>query len=705
MRDPPERLRKAVIEGNLPITKRLLARFPDLWLNTDPGNNGWCNLHYASFKGNYLVCFHLLSLKRRSLGPSKHSEMDMLTFDNLTVLHMPIFRHHSQTLHYLLQEFAGHTWINHKGGKDERTPLHYCCACSFTDGLKLLLEFGADWKMTDKNGDTCLHLCFSYGNINCLRELVKCIVAKCARSLHDVVGEPQFSGKEAILAELSEFESIKNRNGFRAIDYASSFELQAQYKESRLSWVNAALEEEALLQKLSLDNWDSVLEFTPSENNRADSASLHPSTQSSASSLTAPDSASMTHSSSTGIRPSALPERSDEALAKPARLHLASVGNDPSHLSPQDKLGQRRRSNTAAVHGYKPPPLPIAISTHTSLSGSSKSAMKMSSPVTPLLTDFPKTPSLKSITISPSVRGSKRRTSINSIVAGTPEVREDLFSDQIVSPYYPEQDIIQMSAPATQDSIPLVSKGGQSPNPASTSQLSASESRRRSMSAYQSPPIRSSSIHFLPLGITRRRSATSAATGGANPSYPEGVDGLRPSSPLTLESSRFSSQRNSLRRNISTPSVSHTHNLGMSSANASSETIPNHSVKPERLFRHANVSDSVLRSRPTSPMESAVADFSTLMDTIKLNLEMSHDSVPENQIVHSFVASIPFEKTRRSYTTTSPNRERENDRAYFPTPQTHAAADTSRTSTMSSLSSIHSQRDLNSIKLTRVRDD
>lgn len=653
------------------------------------------------------MCFHLMSLRRRRLlGPVQYTDLDMVTFDNLTVLHMPVFQHHLQTLHYLLQEFAGHPWINHKGGELGRTPLHYCCTCSFTDGLKLLLEFDADWKMTDQNGDTCLHLCFAYGDLAGLRELVKSIVAKCLRSLQDVVGEAQISGKEAILAELGEFEGTKNNHGFRAIDYAASFELQSQYKESRLAWVEAAFEEESILQKLRLENWDSVLAFAPSDTARNDSASLHPSTQSSASSLTAPDSASFAFSSAP--KPSVLPEKNEEtAKLAQARMHLASVGNDASHISPLDKLNSRRRSNTAAVHGYKPPPLPISI--NTGVASGSKSSVKMSSPVTPLLIDFPKTPSLKSVTISPSVRGAKRKPSINSMSTGTPEVlKENESLDEIAVPVFAESPLLptqipSASGPNPESNLPVAVTAVASPDPSQSSQNNSAESRRRSMSSVHSPPIRSSSFHFLPLGITRRRSATSAAPNGnsnaAAPSAPaEGIDGLRLSSPLSVETSRFSSRRSSLRRNISTPSVVHSLALGMSSANGSLETIPIQQARPERLFRHANASDSMIRSRPTSPTEASANDMSNLLDTIKLSMRRPHEAVPEDKVVHSFVASIPRDKLRRS-NTTSPVKEKE--------PQLGSLVKNrpERSSTMSSLTSMHTQRDLNSIKLTRVRDD
>ncbi|KAM3124960.1 hypothetical protein ACQ2H7_001834 [Candidozyma auris] len=616
MRDPPERLRKAVIDGNLPITKRLLARFPELWLNTDPTNKGWCNLHYAAFQGNYLVCFHLMSLKRRAFAAS---DMDMLTFDNLTVLHMPIFRHHSQTLHYLLQEFSGHAWINHKGGDLERTPLHYCCICFFTDGLKLLLEFGADWKLTDKNGDTCLHLCFAYGDKAGLRELVKCIVAKCLRSLHEV-GQSSVPAREAILAELMEFEDIRNNHGFKAIDYAASFDLQTLYKENRTSWVEAAIEEESMLLKSRSDNWDSVLAFTPTGGSaKFDISSLHPSSQSSASSLTAPDSSSLAISQAT--KPSISPEK-DESVAKQTRTHSSSLGNDASHFSPSDKAA-RRRANTSIVQGYKPPPPPLALNTHSNSSGSSKSNVKMSSPVTPLSIDFPKTPSLKSVTISPSVRGSKRRTSINSLTAAATESVKETTPDE--------------------------------------SSLSASPESNPQISQFASPIVEQHPSTTIPAQLQME----------------------------SIHAPKINSRRSSLRRNISTPSVIHSSAI----SNGSSETPSHPHGRGERFYRHANASDSLIRSRPTSPFESGGDETSTSLDTIKLVHQRSHDAVPEDQVVQSFVVTIPRE---------SINGRGGRDERTYSMSSVRSKPDSSRTSTISSQST---GRDLNSIKLTRVRDD
>lgn len=169
------RLRRAVIDGNLHIVQRLTGRFPSLWLDPDPSHRGWLNLHYASYHGHYLVCFHLILMlnKLPQLASIKSNALDLLTFDGLSVLHLAIERNHSQTLHYLLQEFPGQLWVNHRGGPLLQSPLHYCAVHGFKEGAELCVQFGADPCARDANGDTPLHLAFQYGHMDVIRVLVR----------------------------------------------------------------------------------------------------------------------------------------------------------------------------------------------------------------------------------------------------------------------------------------------------------------------------------------------------------------------------------------------------------------------------------------------------------------------------------------------------------------------------------------------------
>ncbi|EGW32831.1 uncharacterized protein SPAPADRAFT_137304 [Spathaspora passalidarum NRRL Y-27907] len=216
MLDPQQRLRKAVIDGNLPIVQRLLSRFPSLWLNVDSAHDGWSNLHYASYYGHYLVCFHLVSFINNDLE-SKYTKLDLLSFDNLTVLHVCIEGKHLQTLHYLLQEFPGKLWLNYPGGASKQTPLHWSCKYGFSEGTKLLLEFGASWDERDGNGDTCLHHCFQHGNTQCIQEILRYIF----QNTND---------KEKAIDKIDYFERMRNKRGCVAFDYASSSSLARKYQ-------------------------------------------------------------------------------------------------------------------------------------------------------------------------------------------------------------------------------------------------------------------------------------------------------------------------------------------------------------------------------------------------------------------------------------------------------------------------------------------
>lgn len=225
MLEPSDRLRNAIITGNLSITTRLLVRFPHLWLNVDPANNGWSNLHYASYHGHYLICFHLVSfLNHMGTFEENYSNLDLLSYDEVLVLHVPAFHHHAQTLHYLLQEFPGRIWRDSPGGPYRRTPLQTSCAEGFTEGVKLLLEFGADWRATDKNGDTCMHLAFQYGHFACAEVLLRFVVQESrGHRARDLVGV---------------LEGARNHKGWVPVDYASSFALAKQYKALRKEVLN-----------------------------------------------------------------------------------------------------------------------------------------------------------------------------------------------------------------------------------------------------------------------------------------------------------------------------------------------------------------------------------------------------------------------------------------------------------------------------------
>ncbi|CAH2350824.1 hypothetical protein CLIB1423_02S05996 [[Candida] railenensis] len=433
MLDPSIRLRNAIIEGNLPITKRLLHRYPDLWLNIDPFHNGWSNLHYASYHGNYLICFHLVTLRRNSdnftskdestafragdddeyatdQGSRQEDGIDMLTFDGLSVLHLPSINHKSQTLHYLLKEYPGKLWLNQKGGPELQTPLHYTCKYGFKEGLTLLLEFEADYLMADGEGNNCLHLCFQYGHFNCIESLYNFISSKCTT-------------KEELEDVIVKFEVTANNKSWKALEVASSFEISKQYKHFRSTLLSNFDERKRLENELEL------LKSTEKAGHHQDFPSLPPlklSHSSSFSPLVQPagmgifegvtsqdfsPSNSAISTFSIASEASTSPQE-NRILASPI-VSVSAVKKDSNDMrtrayslslpSETDKAlspvkrphAVRQRSNTAAVTSPT-----SSSSTTAGIRGNSIRA-----PHTPIVqTNLAKTPSLKSIAISPSVR-------------------------------------------------------------------------------------------------------------------------------------------------------------------------------------------------------------------------------------------------------------------------------------------------------------
>lgn len=677
MKDPGLRLREAVISGCLPIAKRLLARFPELWLNTDPDNNGWCNLHYAAYHGNYLVCFHLLSMRPRLSSHSAPAvcELDLVTFDNLTLLHMPLFHRHSQTLHYLLQEFSSHHWLNQGGGEYHRTPLHYCCTTGFPDGLKLLLEFGADWRVQDANGDTCLHLCFAYGDPDCLAELIKSIVMQKVSSLHAnpaFSGAPASSAAEAVENELSWYEKIKNNSGFRAIDYSSSFELQNFYKSCRSEWIQSAVAEEGALRKQGI--WDTSSLFALA------TATKEASSQSSGSSIALNDADPFNSRTSidAGITPSPkhsekaesveistpllsdavfVPGRSRTATAAAnepfeqppskttsspstsGRTHSKSLGNENTH--PALLIDTRKRANTSIVHSSAKPP------THSSVASSrAPNFAKFPSPLTPLLTEFPRTPSLKSITILPLVRGSKRRTSTSASAAEAAHSVNEALSEN-PPPMLP-------------------------PNSIQLPSLSSS--------------AKSASLHFLPVGGNRRRESTSSSIPSISLVSNKST---QPTSPFEnsskLPSPTKMSRRASLNRHVSTPSVN---SYGSSS----------------RVLRKSSHSDPSLPKKASVKSfeeESNDEDISTSLDTINLSNVENKNLDEEEDSVHSFVARIPEIKSLKFevYPSLAEREALAHPRAYLHDNNSSLSLLTRRDESLTTLT-----RNLSSISFNRVRE-
>ncbi len=190
MLEPEIRLRQSIIDGNLLVVKRLLKRFPDLLENID-SSNGWSSLHYAAFNGRYLICVHLISL-----GHDKNESLK--TFKKNTSVHLALKNGHEQTTHLLLQHFP--KLLDFKG-EDGLTPLHVSTIGDYYKCVEMLLTIGADLKSVDNEGDNSLHLAMKYGSLQSIRILINYGI--------DV--------------------NLKNNNGLKPIDVASSFQVEKFY--------------------------------------------------------------------------------------------------------------------------------------------------------------------------------------------------------------------------------------------------------------------------------------------------------------------------------------------------------------------------------------------------------------------------------------------------------------------------------------------
>lgn len=157
-----DRLRWAVVHGNLPIIKRLLRRFPDMLENPDP-ENGWTSLHYAGKYGHYLVCVDLVQ--------RGHDRVEIsLDHHRNTPLHLAAAENHEQTVHYLAQHMS--RCLDWKNMEDE-TALMVAARRGNDPCINLLLDFGADIDLADRKGNRPIHIAAAYGHLKTLRTLIE----------------------------------------------------------------------------------------------------------------------------------------------------------------------------------------------------------------------------------------------------------------------------------------------------------------------------------------------------------------------------------------------------------------------------------------------------------------------------------------------------------------------------------------------------
>lgn len=389
MKDPAERLRDAIIQGNLLITKRLLSRFPEFWLNSDP-KNGWTNLHYASYYGHYLICFHLIQLVAQvkdndgTLLNIYNNKKDMLAFDGVSALHVATENHHLQLLHYLLQEFPGTLWLNHGAGDNKWTPLHYCCVHGFHEGAQVLLEYGADSTINDIHGNNLLHLSFAYGNFNCVK----------------VVAEYSYDNKNG--RKLKSLEKAKNNRGWIPVELCINFSMTKSYKEFKKA-----------LSNRDLSSLSSYLDLS----NAIVTQTIDIPSASTASSSNGPGTgpASATTSGSNVLFSPIIPmsnatQKRSHSQSLPATSERPSVARNRSNTTTGDKQNPNVNHHVNYNHPSYNHPHHHNLDSHhhNHLHSVEIPFAPIHSPSTPVMR---KTPSLKALTISPSIRSNTNSNS------------------------------------------------------------------------------------------------------------------------------------------------------------------------------------------------------------------------------------------------------------------------------------------------------
>lgn len=620
MLDASTRLRNAIVQGSLSITKRLLSRFPELWLNIDPNNDGWSNLHYAAYHGHYLICFHLISMmnkyKREIPGYGHICDIDLVAFSNLTVYHMPIKNHYSQTLHYLLQAFSGSKWLDQKGGPDMRTPLHCCCASDFIEGLNLFLEFGADWSAQDSNGETCLHICFSVGNSACIQEFVKGIATRKTIILLNDYDEDVSTSKEeggpslsellqAVNEELHKLESIKNNRGFIAMDQAFSDLIVSQYKSQKHAWIASCIESELTLR-------ESALSIVSSYNVTGGSVSGRPRLLSVSSSVTS----SLLHigkavsrsslesetppplpTSGVSLNDVLVPHVAREAfgLSKTSevksagRKHLSSLPNSsqPENVVAQvvhEKIPQMRKHSKSLGYAYRTSP--------NQLRTPKLQQTPVIPPISPHPLEFSRTQSLKSITISPLARHNKR----SNVVGLTEE---------------PELD----TSVTLSDSSVASNRSSAAATPVSTKPIAQQ--------------------FFSPLNKPRRRSLSVTCASGETPRLLNEDDGL---GSKTNSTKQFNFPF--FKRNLSTPAFC-------------AESSSSESISPNKLSRRPSTGDG--GSKPT--LQLIIPSGSTSLSKPKiLTLSPSSASIASDEAFESSPSTLTPYKIKPMFPRNIPTR-------------------------------------------------
>lgn len=110
------------------------------------GEGGWASIHYAVYCGKKEILEELLERK---------VELNRCTVDGWLPLQLAVHRRHTELLKLLLEQEQ----INVNEVTTRGSALHVASRLDFTEGIEILVEAGADWRLTDERGRNCLEVC------------------------------------------------------------------------------------------------------------------------------------------------------------------------------------------------------------------------------------------------------------------------------------------------------------------------------------------------------------------------------------------------------------------------------------------------------------------------------------------------------------------------------------------------------------------
>jgi len=198
MVDIPRRLRRAILQNDLPLVKRILKVNPAYLQNPDQTDKSNTSLHLAAQKGFTDIAEHLISLGHDCSEPpgdfiylySTTNQGPSYNTDGQTPLHLAASHSHTPLVKLLSTSFPH---LVNRPDKSGAIALHLASrahptpstinstpaaristkTAEDTSTVSTLLSHHADIRAHDNKGDTCLHYASAWGNLKAVRLLIQ----------------------------------------------------------------------------------------------------------------------------------------------------------------------------------------------------------------------------------------------------------------------------------------------------------------------------------------------------------------------------------------------------------------------------------------------------------------------------------------------------------------------------------------------------